>query len=33
MQIVGERLQEPRLLGVAAAFEAATPFHGRAPAI
>lgn len=33
MQIVGERLQEPRLLGVAAAFEAATPLHGRAPAI
>lgn len=33
MQIVAERLQEPRLLAVAAAFEAATPFHGRAPAI
>lgn len=33
MQIVGDRLQEPRLLGVAAALEAATPFHGRAPAI
>jgi len=33
MQIVGERLQEPRLLGVAAAFEAAAPSQRRAPAI
>lgn len=30
MQIVGERLQEPLLLRIAAAFEAATEFHRRA---
>jgi aspartyl-tRNA(Asn)/glutamyl-tRNA(Gln) amidotransferase subunit A len=33
MQIVGERLREPLVLSIAAAFEAATDFHLRAPAL
>lgn len=33
MQIVGERLAEPLVLRIAAAYEAATDFHLRAPAL
>jgi Asp-tRNA(Asn)/Glu-tRNA(Gln) amidotransferase A subunit family amidase len=33
MQIVGERLQEPLLLRIAAAYEAVTAFHHSKPIV